>query len=118
MLGDYLTINSQAIPNPVPGSFSYKLNADEALYSNEAGEQMSNVVRLDRLSWAGSFQCTSRIKDLLLSFCKLPQVSCGFLGETHNGRLRLSGEVALYDRSEYTAGTTGLWTVPLVFEEF
>lgn len=118
MLGTYLKINTVEIPNPVPGSFSYKLNPDENIYNNEAGEQMANVIRLDRLTWAGSFQCTGRLKDILVGYCKLPSVKCTFQGVEHNGRLRLSGDIALYDWSEYTPGTAGLWTVPLSFEEF
>lgn len=118
MLGKYLRINNEQLPNPIPGAFEYQLNADENVFTNEAGEQMTNIIRLDRLSWTGTFQCTGRMKDKLLAICKLAECSCTFEGETYGGRLRLGGAVVLYDNSEYTAGTDGLWTVPLVFEGF
>lgn len=118
MLGKYIIINNETLPNPVPGSFEYQLNPDENVFTNEAGEQMSNIKRLDRLSWSGSFQCTSGMKDKLTAICKSAECTCSFEGEQYGGRLRLGGAVSLYENSEYTRGTDGLWTVPLVFEGF
>lgn len=118
MLGKYLKINNNVMPNPVPGSFEFQLNPDENVYQNEAGEQMTNVKRLDRVSWAGTFQCTGRMRDILLAICKTKECTCHIDGVEYAGRLRLSGACALYENSEYTDGTAGLWTVPLVFEGF
>lgn len=118
MLGKYISINGETLPNPVPGSFEYQLNPMENVFENEAGEQMANVKRLDRISWTGSFQCTSTKRDSLLAFCKLAECSCSFDGVEYQGRLRLNGGVSLYELSEYTPGTNGLWTLSLTFEEF
>lgn len=118
MLGKYIKINNQDMPNPVPGTFEMQLNPDENVFTNEAGGQMSNVRRLTRVSWSATFQCTGTMKDKLLGFCAAPQVSATIHNTTYPGRLRLSGAVALYENSEYTAGTDGLWTVPVVFEGF
>ena len=118
MLGKYIKINNTQMPNPVAGTFEYSLAADENVFTNEAGQQMSNIRRLDRLTWAGTFQCTGTMKDAILAYCKTSFVECTFEGITYRGRLRLSGAVALYEWSEYTDGTNGLWTVPIVFEGF
>lgn len=118
MLGKYIIINDIQLPNPVSGSFSYQLNPSENLFENEAGETMANVKRLDRLSWSATFQCTSTVKENLLYICKEAECVCTFNGLPYSGRLRLGGAVTLYERSEYVPGTYGLWTVPLVFEEF
>jgi hypothetical protein len=118
MLGKYIKINNQDMPNPVPGTFEMQYNPDENVFTNEAGGQMSNVRRLDRVSWTATFQCTSATKDKILNYCKAPYVSTTINNTTYSGRLRLSGTVALYENSEYTAGTDGLWTVPVIFEGF
>lgn len=118
MLGQFITVNGETLPNPVPGTFEYSLNPAENIFENEAGEQMANVKRLDRVSWGASFQCTSRIRDKLIAFCKLPEVVCTVDGVQYAGRLRLGGSVALYERSETVALTRGLWTLTLTFEEF
>lgn len=118
MLDKFIKINSQQMPNPVAGTFEIQYNPDENVFTNEAGGLMSNVRRLDRVSWAATFQCTGTMKDKILAFCAAPQVSATIHQTTYFGRLRLSGAVALYENSEYTAGTDGLWTVPVVFEGF
>jgi len=118
MLGKYIKINNQDMPNPVAGTFEMQYNPDENVFTNEAGGQMSNVRRLNRVSWSATFQCTSKTLDKILAYCAAPQVSATIHQTTYYGRLRLSGAVALYENSEYTAGTDGLWTVPVVFEGF
>lgn len=118
MLKKYLKINGVLMPNPVPGTFEYQLNPAENVFENEAGEQMANVKRLDRISWAGSFQCTSVMRDKLMAYCKLAECTTEIDGVTYSGRLRLGGAVSLYELSEYTPGTQGLWTLQLTFEEF
>lgn len=116
MLGEYIKINNEQMPNPVAGSFVFKLNPDENVYANEAGQQMSNVKRLDRPTWSATFNCTSFLKDKLLAFCKLAQCTTHINGIEYAGRLRLSGDVSLYEWSEYTKNTDGLWVVPVIFE--
>ena len=118
MLGNYITINNTLMPNPAPGTFQTNLNPSENVYETEDGGQASNILRLDRPSWSATFNCTGALKDTLVNLCKTPSVTCTFAGVTAEGRLRLSGAVALVTNSERTPGTDGLWTVPLQFEGF
>lgn len=116
MLGKYLKINGEQMPNPVkfdgPG-----LNPQENVYFSEGGRRMTNIVRLDRQSWAATFQCTSRMKDKILTFCKAQSVSTQFDTETAvTGTLRLSGAPALVKNSEFCNNTKGLWEVSVTFE--
>lgn len=117
-LGKFITINSTQMPNPVSGTFSMGLNPDENVFSNEAGEQMSNVKRLNRISWSGTFNCTSGMRNTLLGYCKVSQVSCTVDGISYTGRLRTGGDITMVEGSELVEGTQGLWVVPLRFEEF
>ncbi len=113
MLGQYIRINNEQMPNPE--GFSGNLNPSENIFESEAGTQMSNIVRLDRPSWSCSFNCSSRLKAKLLAFCKLASVEAEVDGETMRGRLRLGG-YELVENSEYTSGTDGLWTVSVEFQ--
>lgn len=115
MLGKYITINNQVMPNPA--KFSYTYPPDETVYTSEAGTQLTNVRRLDRLTFAASWNCSSRLKDELLVLCKTPSVSVSIDGGSAvDGRLRLSGGPELVEDSEYTNGTDGLWVVSVTFE--
>lgn len=117
MLGKYLTIDGVLMPNPNPGTFSYRYNPDENVYTSEAGTQMSNIRRLDRLSFSASYNCSSRLRDLLKTKVLKPSVTVQFDGgSTIRGRLRLGGDISLVENSEYTGGTQGLWVVPITFE--
>lgn len=113
MLGKYISINNEQMPNPE--SFSGNLNPSENVFESEAGTQMSNVVRLDRPSWSASFNCSSRLKDKLIAFCKIKSVNAVVDGEAMRGRLRLGGYDIVKD-SENTQGTDGLWTVSVEFQ--
>ena len=117
-LGKFITINSTQMPNPVSGTFILNLNPDENVFTNEAGEQMSNVKRLDRVSWSGTFNCTSTMRDTLLSICKSSSCACTIDETSYSGRLRTSGDIQMVAGSELVDGTKGLWVVPLRFEEF
>lgn len=118
MLDKYLKINNNKMPNPVSGTFTFSLNPDENVFSNEAGEQMSNVKRLDRVSWSGTFNCTSDMRDTLLGICKTNECTCEVDGVSYSGRLRTNGDIQMVAGSELVQGTQGLWVVPLRFEEF
>lgn len=118
MLDKFLKIDNVKMPNPVSGSFTFALNPDENVFSNEAGEQMANVKRLNRASWGGTFNCTSGMRDTLLGKCKANECTCEVDGVLYSGRLRLNGEVSMVAGSELVENTQGLWVVPLRFEEF
>ncbi len=117
-LGKFLVINSNRMPNPNPGTWAESLNPIESEYYTENGTRKTIPTRLDRKSWKGSFNCSSMMRETLENLCKLPRVTCTVDGVSYSGTLRLNGEVALYADSEYTNGTQGLWTVPLIFQSF
>lgn len=117
MLGQFLKINNAEIPNPNPGTFVEAYPPQENIFTTEAGTQISSVVRLDRYTWTGDFNVSSRMKTLLLNYAKRPSVTCHMNGKSYEGRLR-AGNITLYDNSAHTGGTDGLWTITLTFEEF
>lgn len=115
MLGKYITINNVQMPNPT--SFSMAYPPDENVFTSEAGTQLSNIRRLDRMTFSASFDCSSRLRDTLVSLCMTPSVSVSIDGGTAiDGRLRLGGEISLVEGSENVGGTQGLWSVPVTFE--
>lgn len=115
MLGKYITINSTLMPNPA--SFEYTYPPDETVYTSEAGTQLTNIRRLDRLTFKAEWHCSSRLRDQLLVLCKTPSVSVSIDGATAvSGRLRLAGGPQLVEDSEKTNGTQGLWVVSTTFE--
>lgn len=116
MLGKYLKINNELMPNPVkfdgPG-----LNPQENVFFSEGGRRMTNIVRLDRSSWTATFHCTSRMKEKLLTFCKSQSVTSSFNNESPvTGTLRLSSSPSLVEDSEFCMNTDGLWEISVVFE--
>lgn len=114
MLGKYITINNTQMPNPT--SYEETLNPSENVYESEAGTQMSNIVRLDRFSFSASWNCTSRLRDTLKTYCKTASVNVSVDGVAYTGRMRLGGAISLVENSETNTGTQGLWTVPITFE--
>lgn len=115
MLGKYITINSTLMPNPE--EFEYTYPPDENVFTSEAGTQLTNVKRLDRLTFSASWNCSSRLRDQLLVLCKTPSVLVSIDGATAvSGRLRLAGGPKLVKDSEYTNRTDGLWVVLVTFE--
>lgn len=116
MLGKYLKINNELMPNPVkfegPG-----LNPQENIFFSEGGRRMTNIVRLDRPSWAATFYCTSRMKEKLMTLCKSQSVTSQYnSGEIWTGTLRLSETPSLVENSEYCLNTDGLFEVSVIFE--
>ena len=116
MLGKYLKINGELMPNPVSGTWSDQLNPKENIYETEAGTRKSNIIRLDRPSWSCSFNCTSAMKERIQNYCKLESIVCEVDGQEFEGTLRLSGACTMVKDSEYCRDTKGLWVVPVVFE--
>lgn len=119
MLGKYLKINNEAIPNPNPGTWNETYTPQENIFTTEAGSQLSSVVRLNRMTWTAEFNCTSSMKEKLLTLAQSASVTCKFdNGTAKSGRLRVNGDINLFENSEYVDRTKGLWVVPLIFEEF
>lgn len=116
-LGKFLKINDTDIPNPNAGTYKEAYEANETVYTSEAGTQFASVIRLNRLAWSGEFNVTSATKATLLSYAMSASVTCKIDGVSHSGRLRV-GDISLYENSENNDGTQGLWTMTLTFEEF
>lgn len=115
MLGRYITINNLEMPNPV--KFNYNYPPDETVLTSEAGTQLTNIRRLDRLVFGATWACSSRLRDRLIALCQTPSVMVSIDGsEAVSGRLRLNGGPELVEDSEYTYGTQGLWSVSVSFE--
>ena len=115
MLGRYIEINNIVMPNPV--SFEYQYNPDENVFTTEAGTQMTNIRRLDRLSFSASFNCSSTLKTTIETLVLTQAVTVSLdHGSPVSGRLRLGGAITLVENSERTPNTQGLWKVPVTFE--
>ena len=117
MLGKFIKINNTTIPNPNPDSFTEAYPPQENIFTTEAGTQLASVVRLDRYTWTGEFNVSSRLKETLLGYAQMASVTCTVNGTNYSGRLRV-GNIALYGNSAHTSGTDGLWVIGLTFEEF
>lgn len=118
MLGKYLLIDAVPFPNPVTGSLAMMLNAAENVYQTEDGKEAANILRLDRPSWTATFNCSSGQLAALLAICKSASCTVTICGQEMTGRMRLNGNYTLYENSERTTGTDGLWVVPVKFEGF
>lgn len=115
MLGRYIKINGEVMPNPV--KFSYTYPPDENVFTSEAGTQLTNVKRLDRLTFSATWHCSSMLKKRLIRLCQTASVTITIDDEDPvDGRLRLSGGPELVEDSESTPGTQGLWQVVCTFE--
>ena len=103
------------MPNPIQGADN--INADENIYFSEGGKRMTNIKRLDRITFTAAFNCTSTLKETLDTLVKTPKVSVQFNnGTAITGTLRRASEAGLVDNSQFCNGTNGLWTVSLIFE--
>lgn len=116
MLGKYLRIQGEQMPNPV--NWSENLNPIEAEYYTENGTRKTIPTRLDRKSWTGEFQCTSYMKAKIETFCKLARIECLVNNVRYEGTLRMTGAPTLVENTEFIEDTDGLWTLSVTFESF
>ena len=116
MLGKYLKINGVTLPNPV--KYSDNMPPNENKFFTESGIMKIVPIRLDRMTWSGTFQVTSAMKAQLEGYCKLARVTCQVNNMEYQGTLRRDGSAELYEGSEYISGTDGLYTMGLIFEQF
>lgn len=117
MLGSFIEINNNTIPNPNEGTFKETYIALENVITTEAGTQRVSVVRLNRYTWSGEFNVSSSMKATLLSYTLSTSVTCSVAGVSYSGRLRV-GDISLVGGSEKLKSTNGLWVMNLTFEEF
>lgn len=114
MLGKYIEINSEALPNPK--SFSAEEETIENVYQSEAGTDLGQVVRFGKVSAKATFQVTSFWRDKLKAYSQTTTESVTIDGTTMTMRIRNFSQ-KLVPNSENVEGTDGLWTVSLDFIE-
>ena len=115
MLGrNYISINSQTIPNPTGVSIS-ETNV-ETIKTAENGKDVGDIQRLGKQTINFTFDCTSGGRDKIRAYCLLTSVSLTFNGTNYTGRLRIKDQ-KLFKGSEYCRNTDGLWTISVSFIE-
>lgn len=111
MLGKcFLKINNTAVPNPV--DFSVNHESVENTMTSQSGKDMVNVVRLGKVTFSCTWNCSSFWKDILAGYCLADVVSVEFLGRTYECRCR-DFSAKLIENSARTYQTDGLWEVSM-----
>ena len=114
MLGKYIVINSETLPNPT--SFSASEETIENVYQSEAGTDLAQVVRFGKVTASATFQVTSFWRDKLKGYSQTATESVTIDGTTMTMRIRNFSQ-KLVPNSENVEGTDGLWTVSIDFIE-
>lgn len=112
MLGKYLKIGDETLPNPKDFSETYENIED--VNQSEGGTDLTSVTRLCKLNLSMSFQVTSEWKTKLIDYGKIAFLTLNYNGVDYAGRFRVEG-CELYEDSERTTGTDGLWTLSASF---
>ena len=116
MLGRFLKINSETIPNPKPDGFNETSQTIEQVNQSEAGTDLVSVTRSSKLVLSMTFDLTSSWKGKLDAYSRLLSVTLNYNGVDYVGRFR-SGGAQLVGNSAHTEGTDGLWTCSYTFTE-
>lgn len=114
MLGNYITVGADTLPNPT--SFSINEETVENVYESEAGTDLSQVIRFGKVSAKATFQTTSFWRDKLKGYSQTATQTVTINGVTYTMRIR-GYSAKLVANSEHIQGTDGLWTVTLEFKE-
>ena len=114
MLGNYITVGADTLPNPK--SFSINEETVENVYESEAGTDLSKVVRYGKVSAKATFQTTSFWRDKLKAYSQTATQTVTINGASYTMRIR-GYSAKLVANSEHVEGTDGLWTVSLDFIE-
>ena len=114
MLGRYLKINGEDIPNPKEGGFSIAPGFVENVNTSEAATDLVTVVRTAKPVFTMNFQLSSMWKAKLDAYSRLLSVTLTYNGQNYVGRLR-AGSQGLVGNSAHTEGTDGLWNCAYTF---
>lgn len=118
MLGrKYLIANGERLPTPTTPIKIKKKNRENVITS-EAGTDIVDIIRLQKRTVTCSFQVSSRWKKKLEDLADETTVFLG-IGTTElpfKCRPRMTS-CDLFDGSQEVAGTDGLWTISMTFEE-
>lgn len=114
MLGKYIKINGEAIPNPT--SYDDNLDNIENENTSESGKTLVAIVRLGIFSANMRFNLSSYWKDKIKAYCMEPSVRFEVNGEAYQVRLR-EYSASLVENSEKSEGTDGYWEVSVAASE-
>lgn len=115
MLGDnYLTFENVTLPNPAQMSIS--LQNLETVKVSVSGHDLGITTRLNKRTFAATFNVTSTWLDQLIALCSLTSGALVYRGESITCRARMGGYNLVQD-SENAARTDGLWSVTINFLE-
>ena len=117
MLGrGFIKVDNEQLPTPTTGP-KIRIKNIESVLQSEAGTDLVDVIRLNKRTVSCSFQVTSTWKDKLLVIGNRSTVSVQIGTETaFTCRPRIAN-YDMYQDSHTVAGTDGLWTVSMNFEE-
>lgn len=114
MLGKYIKVNNEQLPNPV--SYDENMGSLENENASESGKTLVAVVRLDMFSANMTFNVSSYWKEKIRNYCKLDYVKLEVNGKEYQARLR-SFTANLAENSERSEGTDGYWKVSVTATE-
>lgn len=112
MLGKYLKIGDETLPNP--SSFSENFENIEEVNQSEGGTDLTSVTRLCKLNLSMSFKVSSTWKTKLIDYGKLAFLTLNYNGVDYAGRFRVES-CELAEESDRTENTDGLWTLSVSF---
>lgn len=115
MLGNYITFDNVAFPNPQPPTMTAK--TIENVSTSEAGTDLVVVVRPAKHSWSFTFNLSYLMKERLRVLCQKESVSMTYMGVIYTVRLRDFTE-ALVEGSEWLRNVDGLYTCTVNVTEF
>lgn len=113
-MANLITFDGLSLPN---GSIKPSPKTIEQIKESEAGTDIGNVVRFNKLTLNCSVTCTGRMKDLILAKSRKVDGMCTFDDRTFKARLRVNDYPYIED-SDQIAEVGCLWTVNFsIYEE-
>lgn len=102
-----ITFDGLAIP---VGDFGEDLDNIENISKSEAGTDLGNLIRAEKLTLACTTKCNGHFKKKLQEKGKLPLALATYEGRTFEARLRIKSAKHVED-SETIEGAASLWNV-------
>ena len=104
----------KALPNPINLEEAY--DNVETVGTSEGGHDLVNITRLQKRNWTLTLQLTSWMLDTVKAWCLQSTCHIKLRGDTVKVRPRITG-ASLYEWSQFTQGTDGLYTVNMTLTE-
>ena len=115
MLGRYISINGETLPNPVTNSET-KSNVANVSQS-ESGKDLVKNVRIMKYTGNFTFNVSSFWKNKLEAYCKKPSIDITVGSEVYNARIE-EFNAELVENSERSEHTDGYWVVSFSVIEY